>query len=313
MRLLAVLMWFGLAARLPAAEKADDRYPLFSALTGEAPPKLIAYTPSRLDPRNPANQGALKASSIRADLEALRPVFDGLVLYGYHEACTPRILAAAKALKFKAVILAVYDVKSAAEIDGVAALARLFADDFVLGVCCGNEGVTFGRYEADDLASALARLRKLLPKDVPVGTSEPLAGYKHDFIREFGDFLLPNIHPVFDRPNLGPAEAAAWARSEALKLATLTGKPVVLKETGFPHGGKAIFTPATQNDYWRAYVKPGLLTRAENKAWVYYGVGFEAFDLAWKAADSNLAIEASWGLFSAGREPYPAAGVWKKD
>src|SRR6187399_2731010 len=66
-------------------------FPFLAALASEKPPKFITYTPSKLDPRNPANNQSLLTSEIRKDLEALRPTFDGLVLYGYQEACTPRI------------------------------------------------------------------------------------------------------------------------------------------------------------------------------------------------------------------------------
>ncbi len=75
-----------------AAELILRSCKFFDYLTGRQPATMIAYTPAELDPRNPANQRALKTSSIRADLEPLRPAFDGLILYGYHEACTPRIL-----------------------------------------------------------------------------------------------------------------------------------------------------------------------------------------------------------------------------
>ena len=73
-----------------AAPEPDQRFPLFAYLTGQPAPALVTYAPSQLDPRQEANQRRLPTSSIRADLEALRPAFDGLILYGYHEACTPR-------------------------------------------------------------------------------------------------------------------------------------------------------------------------------------------------------------------------------
>jgi exo-beta-1,3-glucanase (GH17 family) len=292
---------------------ADDDFTLFRYLRSEPTPHLITYTPSQLDPRNPANQAALKTNSIRADLEALRPAFDGLVLYGYHEACTPRILAVAKELKFKAVLLGIWDIKSAAEIDGVSKLVDLHHADFALGVIVGNEGITFSRYEADDLAIAAVRLRASLPRDVAITTSEPLVGYQHEFIREFGDFLAPNIHPVFDRENLGPADAAAWERQEAGKLADRSKKPVLVKETGFPHAGKPRYTPQSQQEFWAAYTKPGLLEDKSQKTWQFFGVGFEAFDLPWKSEESKLEIEKSWGLFSPKREPYPAATVWSRE
>ena len=90
-----------------AAEPADKCFPLFGYLTGKPTPAMVTYTPSELDPRQEANQSRLATSSIRADLEALRPAFDGLILYGYHEACTPRIVALAEELKYRAVILGI--------------------------------------------------------------------------------------------------------------------------------------------------------------------------------------------------------------
>jgi exo-beta-1,3-glucanase (GH17 family) len=297
----------------PAAAAEDVRFPLYAYLTSRPTPTLIAYTPSELDPRQEANQRKLPTRSIRADLEALRPAFDGLVLYGYHEASTPRVLAVAKDLKFRAVLLGVWDPRSAAELDGVAELARLYEKDFAVGVLVGNEGVTFKRYEAEDLPIAAARLRAKLPRTVPLATSEPLAAYENEAVRSFGDFLAPNIHPVFDRPQLGPDEAAAWARAEALKLARRTKKPVLLKETGLPHGGKEGHTPATQKAFWSAYLKPGVVAPVEGAphAWAFHGVAFEAFDLPWKAAESKLPVEKEWGLLSEKRQPYPALQVWR--
>jgi exo-beta-1,3-glucanase (GH17 family) len=291
----------------------DQRFPLFTYLTGSPTPSLVAYTPSQLDPRQEVNQRRLATSSIRADLEALRQGFDGLVLYGYHEACTPRILAVAKDLKYRAVLLGVWDPRSAAELDGVAKSARQHVKDFSLGVLLGNEGITFRRYEVEDLTIAAARLRGKLPKGVPLATSEPLVGYRDDVVRGFGDFLAPNIHPVFDRPKLGPEEAATWAREQAADLARQARRPVVLKETGFPHGGKEPYSPRSQEAFWAAYTKQGVLARPADspEVWAFHGIAFEAFDLPWKAEESKLPIEGSWGLLSAKREPYPALAVWR--
>jgi exo-beta-1,3-glucanase (GH17 family) len=305
---LAVL----LHAEAGPAEK-DEGFPFFRYLTAPTPGRMVTYTPSRLDPRQEINQRKLATSSIRADLEVLRPIFDGLILYGYHEACTPRILAVARDLRFRAVLLGIWDPKSTAELDGVAEAVRLHEKDFALGVLIGNEGVTFKRYEPEDIAIAAARLRRKLPATVPLATSEPLVGYKTPAIRDFGDFLCPNIHPVFDRPNLGPKEAAEWAREQALRLAREAKKPVILKETGFPHGGKEPYSPSAQKEFWAAYLEPGIVVRLKGPAdiWVFHGVAFEAFDLPWKSEASGLPIEKAWGLFSPDRKPYPAAGVWK--
>src|SRR5262249_41413239 len=233
---------------------------------------------------------------------------------GYHEAATPRIVAVAKELKFRAVILGIWDPKSAAELDGVAGLAKLHENDLALGVIVGNEGVTFKRYEVGDLPIAAARLRAHLPKSVPLATSEPLFQYKEPFAREFGDFLAPNIHPVFDRKGLSPADAAAGARAEAAKVVKAANKPVLVKETGMPHAGTREgvgYTPETQAAFWEAYLKPGKLATADGGSWVFHGIAFEAFDLPWKAAESRMEIEASWGVLGPKRQPHPAFAVWK--
>jgi exo-beta-1,3-glucanase (GH17 family) len=311
--ILGFLVGFLAVPCLVRAEAPDNRFPFFHYLTSRPTPTLIAYAPSELDPRQEANQRKLATSSIRSDLKALRGAFDGLVLYGYHEACTPRILAVAKDLKYRGVLLGVWDPKSAAEVDGVAALVRQFQNDFALGILVGNEGITFKRYEAEDVLAAAARLKTKIPKTIPVSTSEPLAGSKTVFVLGFGDFLAPNIHPVFDRPQLGPGQAAAWVRQEAARLAEKAKKPVLLKETGLPHGGKDSFTPARQKEFWSAYLKPGVVSRSKGllRVWVFHGVAFEGFDLPWKAAESRLPIEQYWGLLSKDRRPYPALGVWK--
>jgi exo-beta-1,3-glucanase (GH17 family) len=295
------------------AAEEDKRFPLFAYLTGKRPATMVTYTPSQLDPRQEVNNRRLATSSIRADLAALRPAFDGLILYGYHEACTPRILAVAKDLKYRGVLLAVWDPKSAAEVDGIAALARQHEKDFALGVLVGNEGLTFKRYEEEDVKIAADRLRTRLPKTIPLATSEPLVGYKTAFVRDFGDFLAPNIHPAFDQPKLDAEAAAAWAREQAANLAKQAKKPVLVKETGFPHGGKDAYTSASQKAFWAAYVKPGVVGHPTNAAdvWTFHGVAFEAFDLPWKAEESRLPIEKAWGLLSSKREAYPAFAVWR--
>lgn len=301
----------GSAQTTPEIKPAKD-FPFLAALASEKPPKFITYTPSKLDPRNPANNQSLLTSEIRSDLEALRPTFDGLVLYGYHEACTPRIAAIAKSLKFRSLMLAIWDPKSAAEVDGVAALAKLHAKDFDLAIIVGNEGITFKRYELEDLQIAEWRLRAIIPTNVPLTTSEPLVGYEQEAVRKFGDFAAPNIHPVFDNEKATAAEAAKWTREKAIELAAKCNKPLLVKETGFPHAGKTAFTPATQLEFWKAYRQGGALQKSTRPStWAFHNVAFEAFDLPWKSEASGLEIEKSWGLYSKDREPLPALAIWK--
>jgi exo-beta-1,3-glucanase (GH17 family) len=72
------------------------------------------------------------------------------------------------------------------------------------------------------------------------------------------------------------------------------------------------YTPEMQKQFWAAYLKPGRVAKTDGGAWVCHGVGFEAFDLPWKAAESKLEIEGSWGLLDVKRRPHPAFGVWKE-
>jgi exo-beta-1,3-glucanase (GH17 family) len=313
----AVLLLLLLASSVAAQHKEDHSYPLFSYLTNkENPGRMICYTPSELDPRVEANQGRLLTSSIRADLTALRPAFDGLVLYGYHEQCTPRVLAVAKELGYRGVLLAIWNIKSTAEIDGVAALARQYDGQFNMGVLVGNEGITFKRYELEDLAIAEKRIRPLLPKNVPISTSEPLHGYANEAILKFGEFCCPNIHPVFDRKELTADKAAGWTREEAVKIAKKANKPVLVKETGFPHAGNAMYTATSQSEFWHHYTQAGTVAVVDDKPtapiWVSHGIGFEAFDLPWKSQESKLEIEKSWGLMGPDRKPHAAFRVWKE-
>ena len=286
---------------------------LFDYLTAKQPGRMVTYTPSQLDPRRESNHRQLKTSSIRSDLEALQPAFDGLILYGYSEASTYRILSVAKDLKYRAVILAIWDPKSLEEIDGVADMANTFAADFAIGVLIGNEGLTFNRYEEEDLLIASQRLRAKLPVGIPYSTSEPLVGYQRESIFDFGDFLAPNIHPVFDRPNMNAKEAAEWVHLEAGALARRSERPVLVKETGFPHAGRNKYSPELQVEFWREYTAPGLVVKAGSPAgaWRYHGVAFEAFDTPWKSDESKIDVEKSWGILSPKREPYPAFDVWR--
>ena len=314
--LLVLVIVAGLSRNAAEAEDPNrQQFPLFNYLTGTPTPTIVAYSPSELDPRFDGNHAGLATSSIRDDLIVLRHLFDGLVLYGYHEASTPRILAEAKALKFRAVLLGVWDPKSAAEVDGVAAVVKQHHKDLALGVVVGNEGLAFDRYQPRDLNTAADRLLSKIPSTIPVTTSEPLrVCLESGFVRYFGDFMAPSIHPVWDRPELAADAAARWTREQALKLALKAGKPVLVRETGFPHAGKGRYTPETQRAFWASYLQAGILAHPPERTdiWIFHGVAFEAFDLPWKAKDSGIPLEKSWGLFSANRQGYPGLVPWQR-
>jgi exo-beta-1,3-glucanase (GH17 family) len=250
---------------------------------------------------------------LTADLVSLRPAFDGLILYGYDRNVTPTVLSEMRRLKYRAVMLGIWDLKSREEILAVAALADAYAGELAVSIAVGNEGLAFNRYTFDDVLRAAALIKERLrhPEAVALCTSEPFSEYGWAPLRGFGDFLAPNIHPVFDQPSFGPSDAVGWVRERALALAETAGKPLLVKETGFPHGGR--FTPALQAQFWAAYIKGDALvhSRQDRGLWVSHASAFEAFDLPWKAEQSGIPIEDSWGLMSPARAPYPAFFVWE--
>lgn len=305
--LLAAIV--GIGASLAVDEPA---VPTFAGYLAEPDAALIAFNPSAYDPRQPAAR-LTPLAEIAKDLAALRPAFDGLVLYAYEPQLTEAVVDRAADLGFRAVLLGIWDPRSPTEIEGVAAIVRCFGDRLALAVAIGNEGINDNRYTIDDLNAAAARLRAKLPEGVavPVTTSEPWGDYGWPPLAGFGDFLSPNIHPALDRPALGPEAAAAWARARAEAVARTTGRPVLVKETGWPHGGGPGFTPEAQAAFWRAWLAAGRLARAgDPPVWVAYAAAFEAFDAPWKAAQFASGIEGHWGLLSLDRTPYPAFAAW---
>lgn len=277
-------------------------------------PALIAYTPLGFDPTHSAGPAHPSIDSIRADLHVLRSGFDGLVLYGYDAGITPSLVAEAVAEEYRAILLGIWNPRSEEELDGTVSLVKTYGRDIALAVCCGNEGITFNRYTLTDLVRAATYLADRLDPQhrIPFCTSEPLGQYAQPALRTFGDFLAPNIHPVFDRPGLTPDGAAYWTREQALRLAQLAQKPVLVKETGFPHAGKSMYTPDSQKRFWQAYNLDTHFIRLSERPpiWLSYAAAFEAFDHTGNAQQSLLSTEQSWGLLDQNRIPSQAFLLW---
>jgi exo-beta-1,3-glucanase (GH17 family) len=251
---------------------------------------------------------------LREDLRALVPTFDGLVLYEYRQGLTGAILATAQELGFRAVLLGIWDPKRDDELTGVAELIAQFHDKLALAVVIGNEGLIDNRYTVEDLQRAAVRLQTLLPAGVviPFTTSEPVGEYGLSAVREFGEFLAPNIHPALDQDNLDPPAAATWVRRRAQAVGIVGRKPVLVKETGVPNGGAPGYTPETQQVFWQKYLHGGRFVQPAGEPWISYGAAFEAFDMSWKAAKSGVPIEGHWGLLDSRRRHYPAFEVWQR-
>jgi exo-beta-1,3-glucanase (GH17 family) len=298
-------------AILPAFAARADPAAFIGYLQNDRP-ALVAFNPSRYDPRTPP-AGAYPIGELRADLAALRSAFDGLVLYHFDEAVTPGIVGQALALGYRAVLLGIWNPKSEAEVAGIADLIRRYRDRLALAVCIGNEGINDNRYTIGDLDYARDRLSALAGTRgaVPVTTSEPAGDYGWPPLRGFGDLLAPNIHPAIDRAALSPEAAIAWVRGRAQAIARGSGKPVLVKETGVPNGGGPPHSPERQRAFWAEWLARGRLMPSDPpRPFVSFAAAFEAFDGPWKAVQLGSPIEGHWGLMTADRQPHPAFQTW---
>lgn len=307
----ALLLLATLLAPLPAG--AGEAQSFLAYLQGTRP-AMIAYVPAGFDPRLPPSGSAWPAERLRADLAALRPGFDGLVLYEFRPDLTPGILEQAATLDYRAVLLGIWDPRSEVEIAGTAELVRRWSDRLALAVIIGNEGINDNRYDIADLTYARDRLRVLVGPSgatLPVSTSEPAGDYGWQPLLAFGDFLAPNIHPAIDQAALAPEAAVAWAHGRAGAIARAAGRPVLVKETGVPNGGGAGFSAERQRAFWAAWLATGRLTPIDPpRVFISFAAAFEAFDAPWKAEQLRDPMEGHWGLMNAERQPYPAFEVW---
>jgi exo-beta-1,3-glucanase (GH17 family) len=270
--------------------------------------RFVAYQPTSLRVVNGQVTSA-DAASIRTDLTVLRGKFDSLVTYdAVHGA--EGIPAIAAELKFRALIIGVWNPSEPAELDAAVAAARQYPR-LILGISLGNELLFGHRTDAAALAALAAQLHARAPQ-LLVSVSEPFHVY-----RESGnaallgqlDFLLPNAHPVFQPWFHGASEAtsAQFVVNVASELSKGFCGPILVKETGVPTAPAAAgFSEAGQADFFRELRQRFPATRA--RAFAY----FSAFDAPWREQDVTpvgpaRAEEAHWGLFDGARHPKPAA------
>ncbi|TLZ33437.1 MAG: hypothetical protein E6K32_17930 [Gammaproteobacteria bacterium] len=291
----------------PAAEPALTR--LRAAL---AHGRFVTYQPTALTVSDGRIRGA-DAASIRADLSVLRPRFDSLVTYdAIHGA--GEIPAIAAALRFRALIIGVWNPLNEAELRAAGDAVRRYPD-LVVGLSLGNELLFAARSDPGALGSLIARLHAQLPQ-APLSVSEPF----HIYYRETAapllgqlDFLLANVHPLF-QPWFRDADdgtSAQFVANVVDELAAIHCGPILVKETGVPTApASAGYSEARQASFYRLLRER--LPATGGHAFAY----FAAFDAPWRAYDALAAPgappgvhpeEAHWGLYDAGRELKQAA------
>lgn len=269
--------------------------------------RFVAYQPTALKAINGKLTQADDAS-IRADLAVLRPWFDGLITYGAYNG-NERVPDIAAELGFRAVVMGVWDPADANETANALASWRR-NPRIVAGLSLGNEIVFGNRGTWNDLLAHLQAVRPAAP-GLPLTISEPFAEYlDHPEARSVlaaTDFMLVNIHPVFE-PWFKSGTADNWTDFVVrvmARLAKIYPRPILVKETGVPTGPAAAgFSEAMQREFYDLLAKR--IKPSHRRAFAY----FSAFDEPWRTSDFNPTPgahpeEAFWGLFTERRVPKP--------
>lgn len=264
--------------------------------------RMVVYSPE-LDAESD------DAAMIRRQLSMLRLKFDGIVLYNC-DGESDLILRTAQSLGFRAALLTIWSPRSRDEIQWAAKLVRDYRGKMALAVSIGSEGIMEKRYTFRDLETSRDDLLRLLGSDLAVETTttEPWWLYTRstpDSIRlqQFGDFLSANIHVIWDTDLTSPAMAADWTAGRATQLARATGRPILIREAGFPGGGYSprpnstfAFNRDLQFAFWQNWN-----TRFRDSAPPI--VAFEGID---NPAKQWKGFEGYWGLLAPDLQPHAA-------
>jgi exo-beta-1,3-glucanase (GH17 family) len=304
------LLHAGAARAVPARcahGAASDALERLSAAMRDG--RFVAYEPTSLQVVN-GNFSPAQAQSIRADLAVLRRRFDALITYdAIHGA--EQIPALASELRFRALIVGVWNPASAEEVDAALQAARRYPQ-LVVGISLGNETIFSRRSDPKTLAASIARLRERLPATAALTTTEPFHIFRQPeaaVLLEQLDFLLVNVHPIFQPwfRDASAASAAQFVVNVLASLAPLSCGPVLVKETGEPSAPQSAgFSPERQAAFYRELRQR--LPPSATSAFAY----FAAFDAPWRAYDAGPAgasheEEAHFGLYDAERHAKPAA------
>ncbi len=254
-------------------------------------PPAIAYQPRGFSPGSEFKESA--GEQITQELKQLHALgFQSLVTYGARGAMgsIPKI---ARAQGFSGmVIMGIWDIYSDEE--WVNAVAQ---QEFVDGYCLGNEGLLFLRYTVEELGKKMDELRHVTGK--PVTTGEPIDSYLEgpyrEWLWEHSDWLFPNTHPFWGGKT-HYQEAVHWVLARSDYLEAITGKKIILKETGLPSLPPYDQSEEMQKAFFNTLRSTGI-------RFVY----FEAFDQPWKHDLKNQPeAEGHWGLYDAQGRPKKA-------
>jgi exo-beta-1,3-glucanase (GH17 family) len=269
--------------------------------------RFIAYQPTSLHVTNGVSTHA-DPDSIRADLQVLRPRFDSLITYdSIHGA--EAIPGIAASLGYRAIIIGIWNPFNPAELSAALAAAHN-NPQVVVGLSLGNEMLFFHRHGSAELVGLLDTLHARAPQ-LALSTTEPFQMFEAPEaapILQRLDFLLPNIHPVFQPwfHSAPESNAVQFVVNVVSDLAGYYCGPILVKETGIPTAPEEQgFTEKRQASFYEE-LRHRFAEGA--RAFAY----FSAFDAPWRLQDGGPAPgqqpaeeEAHWGLYDEKRRPKP--------
>jgi exo-beta-1,3-glucanase (GH17 family) len=274
--------------------------------------RFIAYQPTSLQATNGVLTHA-DPDSIRADLQVLRPRFDSLITYGSIGGAEA-IPGIAASLGFRAVIIGIWDPFKAADLSAALTAAKN-NPRVVVGLSLGNEMLFFHRHGAAELVQLLDTIHAQAPQ-LALSTTEPFQMFEAPEaapILQRLDFLLANVHPVFQPwfPTAPEGNDVQFVVNVLGDLAKDYCGPILVKETGIPTApAQKGFSEKSQASFYAELGRR--LPPSGGRAFAY----FAAFDAPWRLQDGGpgpgqrpAEEEAHWGLYDEKRRPKPVVAA----
>ena len=279
------------------------------------PLAVIAYSPYR-DGQAPGGGNHPTMAQVKADLMMLKPLVDGIRVYGTTDVSQGYIPALCDELGI--------DLYLGAWIDGIAsdepnvhALAAIVNQNHpsIKVAIIGNEvlnrstknGVT------EDRMVQLVNLFKadLKVTGVKIAEADTYPQWMKGLTKLSAavDLIIWHTYAYWSSIDISNAALVVNGRYNDM-LAMYPGKPMVLGETGWPTmvdhvatdmSSTSVASEANQARFYREALGAGF--RARNlPAWM-----FDAIDEMWKATDGEGPVGSHWGIFTSARAPKQAA------
>jgi glucan 1,3-beta-glucosidase len=176
------------------------------------------------------------------------------------------------------------------EIEGLIQLAK---EGFVDIAAVGNEVMYRKDLSEDELLDFIARVKKEIPSDIPVGYVD--AYYEFTIkprITEACDVILTNCYPYWEGCDmdysLSHMKSMFYQALEAGK-----GKKVIITETGWPSKGESFKGSHPSEENAMKYFINSQLWAKEANIDIFY---FSSFDESWKTGPEGE-VGAHWGIW----------------